>query len=65
MNVIVGLRLQRASELLGATDMSVAQVARAVGFESPHYFSRQFGQRFGLSPTKYRHQVRSPELEQY
>jgi AraC family transcriptional regulator, arabinose operon regulatory protein len=65
MNVVLGLRLQRASELLGATDMSVAQIARAVGFESPHYLSRQFGQRFGLSPTKYRQKVRSPELEQY
>jgi AraC family transcriptional regulator of arabinose operon len=58
MNVVLGLRLQRASELLNATDMSVGQVARAVGFESPHYFSRQFGQRFGLSPTVYRRTVR-------
>jgi AraC family transcriptional regulator of arabinose operon len=39
MNVVVALRLQRAAELLGATDMSVAQIARAVGFDSPHYFA--------------------------
>jgi AraC family transcriptional regulator of arabinose operon len=65
MNVVVGLRLQRASELIGATDMSVAQIARAVGFESPHYFSRQFGQRFGLSPTSYRRTVRNPDPAQY
>jgi AraC family transcriptional regulator of arabinose operon len=60
MSVVVGLRLQRASELLGATDMSVGQVARAVGFESPHYFSRQFGRRFGASPSDYRRSVRNP-----
>lgn len=61
MNVVVGLRLQRACELLGATDMTVAQIARAVGFESPHYFSRQFAQRYGQPPTAYRRTVRSPE----
>lgn len=57
MNVVVGLRLQRATELLVATDLSVSQVAQSVGFESPHYFSRQFGQRFGQSPTRYRSSV--------
>jgi len=65
MNVVVALRLQRAAELLGATDMSVAQIASAVGFESPHYFSRQFGRRFGMSPTSHRSAVRNPELELY
>lgn len=54
MNVVVGLRLQRASELLTATDLSIGQIARETGFESPHYFSRQFGQRFGQSPRSYR-----------
>ncbi|TWD79033.1 AraC family transcriptional regulator of arabinose operon [Kribbella amoyensis] len=61
MNVVVGLRLQRAAELLTATDMSIGQVARAVGFESPHYFSRQFGRHFGLPPTTYRDSVRNPD----
>ncbi|NIK56907.1 helix-turn-helix domain-containing protein [Kribbella shirazensis] len=65
MNVVLALRLQRAAELLGATDMSVAQIAAAVGFESPHYFSRQFGRRYGMSPTAHRTAARNPELELY
>ena len=36
-----------------------------VGFDSPHYFSRQFGRRFGMSPTTHRTAVRNPELELY
>lgn len=59
MNVVVGMRLQRASELLLATDMSIGQVSRASGFASPHYFSRQFRQRFGQSPTSYRQAILS------
>ncbi|MER7247945.1 helix-turn-helix domain-containing protein [Kribbella sp. NPDC000426] len=65
MNVVLALRLQRAAELLGATDMSVAQIAVAVGFDSPHYLSRQFGRRYGISPTAHRAKVRNPELELY
>jgi AraC family transcriptional regulator of arabinose operon len=58
MNVVLALRLQRASELLAATDLSIAQVSRAVGFDSPHYFSRQFARRLGQSPTAYRRAAR-------
>jgi AraC family transcriptional regulator of arabinose operon len=54
LNVVVGLRLQRAAELLTATDMPVGQIARTTGFDSPHYFSRQFARRFGQSPSSYR-----------
>lgn len=54
MDVITTLRLERAAELLVATDLSVAEVARTVGYASPHYLSRQFNHRFGASPTSYR-----------
>lgn len=49
-----GLRMARARTLLDRTDATVAEVARAVGFDDPLYFSRQFRRRHGISPTAYR-----------
>jgi AraC-like DNA-binding protein len=51
-------RLDRARELLVLTSMSVAEVARAVGFVDPYYFSRVFHLKEGLSPTAFRTQHR-------
>lgn len=48
------LRLQQACELLKTTDDSVAQVAAAMGYDDPFYFSRIFSQHQGLSPKEYR-----------
>jgi AraC-like DNA-binding protein len=49
------IRLQRARELLTRTSMSVAEVAHAVGFTDPFYFSRLFRRIEGQSPTAFRH----------
>ncbi len=49
-----GLRMARARTLLDRTDSTVAEVARAVGFDDPLYFSRQFSRKHGVSPTEYR-----------
>ncbi|WP_179402295.1 GlxA family transcriptional regulator [Burkholderia guangdongensis] len=46
----LNLRLDRARELLQQTDMSVASVCVACGFESPSHFSRTYRARFGVSP---------------
>lgn len=48
------LRLQRAKSLLQRTSMSVQEIARAVGYEDPLYFSRVFSAYEGCSPTTYR-----------
>ncbi|MFD2572728.1 two-component regulator propeller domain-containing protein [Spirosoma soli] len=48
------LRLRRAQELLTATKQNVSEVAYAVGFEDPKYFSRVFSEEFGVSPGHYR-----------
>jgi AraC family transcriptional regulator, arabinose operon regulatory protein len=49
-----GLRMQRATELLQRTGFSIKQIADAVGFESPFYFSRRFKARTKRSPVDYR-----------
>ncbi|MGW7055906.1 helix-turn-helix domain-containing protein [Streptomyces sp. NPDC054887] len=53
---LLGIRLGRAKELLAATDLPVAAVARRVGYDDPAYFSRLFTRRVGLAPVRFRAQ---------
>ncbi|GAB3990639.1 hybrid sensor histidine kinase/response regulator transcription factor [Spirosoma daeguense] len=48
------LRLQKAEELLLNSSLSVADVAYAVGFDNPRYFSRVFSEEKGVSPSSFR-----------
>lgn len=52
------LRIMRARTLLADTDMSVTDIATAVGYSSAAYFSRAFRKEVGRSPLDYRKQVR-------
>lgn len=47
-------RMERAAQLLDGGEMRVGEVARALGYEDAHYFSRQFRQRLGVAPSVYR-----------
>ena len=58
-----GFRLQRAAELLESMpNRPVAEIALAVGFEDPFYFSRQFHKHAGTSPSEYRNRKGGDEL---
>lgn len=47
-------RIVHAKELLRTTQRSVSEVAYAVGFENPGYFSRLFKRSESLTPQEYR-----------
>lgn len=51
---LLKLRLKRAAQLLAFPGAGVKEVAAAVGFESPFYFTRQFRRHFGASPSVFR-----------
>lgn len=53
---LLGIRLGRAKELLAATELPVAAVARRVGYDDPAYFSRLFTRRVGIAPVRFRAQ---------
>lgn len=53
---LLGIRLGRAKELLAATELPVAAVARRVGYDDPAYFSRLFTRRVGIAPVRFREQ---------
>jgi len=50
------LKADAAKDLLASTDMTVSQVAYALGFSDPLYFSRVFSSSQGISPKQYRQQ---------
>lgn len=47
------VRTKKAKELLESSGLRVFEVAFAVGFKDPHYFSQCFKTMYGLSPTEY------------
>jgi AraC family transcriptional regulator of arabinose operon len=48
------LRIREAARLLEAEGMSVKEVAEAVGYSSPFYFSRQFRRFYFIDPSGFR-----------
>lgn len=54
------LRMQKAAELLKQNQLNISEVAYAVGYSDPKYFSRLFSKHFGNSPKSYSQQYRSP-----
>ncbi|GAB3251863.1 two-component regulator propeller domain-containing protein [Larkinella harenae] len=49
-------RLKKAEHLLKQRKASVSEIAFAVGFSDPKYFSRAFRAQFGQTPTEYSNQ---------
>jgi AraC family transcriptional regulator, glycine betaine-responsive activator len=47
----MGLRLERARELLRQTNLPILEVALATGFGSHSYFAQSYRQQFGRSPS--------------
>lgn len=51
---ITKIRLDNAKLLLRKKNVSIADVARAVGYEDPLYFAKVFTNEFGVPPSEYR-----------
>lgn len=47
-------RFQRAVMLLEESDLTIEEIAEAVGYENISYFYRQFKSRYGMTPRTYR-----------
>ncbi len=55
-------RMEQAAKLLRETEMNVAEIARAVGYDSQSKFSAAFKSYFSILPTEYRRDAqRAPQ----
>lgn len=52
--LLLAKRFQRAVKLLEETNLSVSDIALAVGYENSSYFYRRFRDIYGISPKTYR-----------
>ena len=59
--VVIRLRIRQARWMLAMTEERVSDIAYALGFSSPFYFSRQFRSWVGQSPRDYRRALREDE----
>lgn len=48
------MKLQHAAQLLRLTQLRIQEIAGAVGYEDPFYFSTRFRRHYGVSPRRYR-----------
>lgn len=51
---IIKKRLELSTEYLLETNMQISEISQKCGFNTPHYYSRKFHERFDLSPDRYR-----------
>ena len=51
---LVNFRLNKSTEYLTNTNLSVSEISDLCGFETPYYFSNLFKRKIGISPLQYR-----------
>jgi AraC family L-rhamnose operon transcriptional activator RhaR len=59
IEVLAGLRAERAAAHLIASTEPIALIGRRVGWPDPNYFARRFKSARGMSPTEYRARLRT------
>jgi len=53
VTLIRKIRIEQALEMMRKNEMSIAEIAFAVGFNDPAYFSRVFKEEMGVSPGEW------------
>lgn len=61
---LIGYRIDRASQLLLNTDLSIGNIARSVGYVDPLLFSKVFKKVKGRSPKLYRSELMAKSNEE-
>ena len=54
--VVRTIRIERSQDFLVNTTMTVANIAEAIGYDTPEHYIRQFKKHTGLTPSAYRKQ---------
>lgn len=54
IDVLAGIRMNKARELLAGTQLSISEVAEKVGYSNPTYFYRVFKKENSVTPNEFR-----------
>lgn len=54
--VVRAVRIERSQDFLANTTMTVANIAEAIGYDTPEHYIRQFKKYTGMTPSAYRKQ---------
>ncbi len=52
------IKLQESKQMIRENSMNFTQIAEALQYSTVHHFSRQFKEKFGITPTQYAKSVR-------
>ena len=52
------IKLQKSKQMIRENSMNFTEVAAALQYSTVHHFSRQFKEKFGITPTEYAKSVR-------
>ncbi|MDR0891515.1 MAG: response regulator [Mediterranea sp.] len=64
VDLVKEIRLNKSVELIKTTDMSVSEVAFAVGFKDSGYYSKCFKKKYNQSPREYMNEWRKGSREE-
>ena len=53
LDFVRNIKMKRACMMLLARTQTISEVAYAVGFSNPKYFTKCFKEEFGMTPTEY------------
>ena len=56
---MIQAKIERARQLLTESNLTIGAISEVVGFQDIFYFSRQFKQKIGQSPSQYRKTLRT------
>lgn len=59
MEYYLGLKIERAKQLLRENELSVKEIAETLAFNEPNYFTKTFKRITGLTPTAYKRRAMS------
>ena len=52
------IKLQESKQMIREDNMNFTEIAAALQYSTVHHFSRQFKEKFGITPTEYAKSVR-------
>ena len=55
----IDIKIEQAKKYIRDDNYNITQIAELLGYSGPHYFSRQFRQKTGMSPMQYSKSIKS------